>query len=305
MGGEVADQAELVGAAFTVQRQFLQIVADCKQPGPADMQKLLQSTSDLISDIQQAREAARRSQMFQHLSAVSESVAALGWVAVAPAPAPYVKELKDAGQFYSNRVLKDYKEKDPRHGVWVRAWADTLTQLQGFVKKFHTTGLVWNAAGGAVDLTALPAKPVITVKHASRPAPSPAPVVKQTKPAPTARVEKAPAVRQEGKKCGCLESVVLFLLTCITGIVEYYRGHNCTLDQVMMNQSVYVYKCENSTIKVNGKVNNIILDSCKKTAVVLDSAVSGCEVMNSQSVQMQILGAVPTIMVSQMLNPLL
>jgi adenylyl cyclase-associated protein len=26
-------------------------------------------------------------------------------------PVPYVKEMKDAGQFYTNRVLKDWKEK--------------------------------------------------------------------------------------------------------------------------------------------------------------------------------------------------
>ncbi len=29
----------------------------------------------------------------------------------APKPGPYVKEMHDAGQFYTNRVLKDYKEK--------------------------------------------------------------------------------------------------------------------------------------------------------------------------------------------------
>lgn len=29
----------------------------------------------------------------------------------ASVPVPYVKEMKDAGQFYTNRVLKDWKEK--------------------------------------------------------------------------------------------------------------------------------------------------------------------------------------------------
>ena len=33
----------------------------------------------------------------------SESVSALGWVVVAPTPAPYIKEMNDAGQFYTNR----------------------------------------------------------------------------------------------------------------------------------------------------------------------------------------------------------
>ena len=28
-----------------------------------------------------------------------------------PTPGPFVKEMSDAGQFYGNRVLKEYKEK--------------------------------------------------------------------------------------------------------------------------------------------------------------------------------------------------
>ena len=46
------------------------------------------------------------------------------------------------------RVLKDWKEKDANHVAWVKAWIATLTELQGYVKKNHTTGLVWNPQGG-------------------------------------------------------------------------------------------------------------------------------------------------------------
>ena len=28
-----------------------------------------------------------------------------------PAPSPFVKEMKDAGMFYGNRVLKDFKDR--------------------------------------------------------------------------------------------------------------------------------------------------------------------------------------------------
>ena len=42
----------------------------------------LKPTSDKINEIQTHREAQRRSQFFNHLSAVSESIPALGWVAV-------------------------------------------------------------------------------------------------------------------------------------------------------------------------------------------------------------------------------
>ena len=49
-----------------------------------------------------------------------------------------------------------------------------------------------------------------------------------------------------------------------------------------------MYKCQGCTIKVNGKCNNIIIDSCKKTAVVFESVVSSIEFINCQSVQMQV-----------------
>merc|ERR1719430_1499835 len=57
--------------------------------------------------------------------------------------------MNDAGQFYTNRVLKDWKEKDANHVAWVKAWIATLTELQGYVKKNHTTGLTWNPQGAA------------------------------------------------------------------------------------------------------------------------------------------------------------
>lgn len=97
---------------FRIQLQFIQVVAS--RPAPANQSEqvsLLAPMSVQIQQIQDFREKNRGSQFFNHLSAISESIPALGWVAVAPTPAPYVKEMNDAGQFYTNRVLKDWKEK--------------------------------------------------------------------------------------------------------------------------------------------------------------------------------------------------
>lgn len=33
------------------------------------------------------------------------------WTSQAPKPGPFVKEMQDAAMFYTNRVLKDFKEK--------------------------------------------------------------------------------------------------------------------------------------------------------------------------------------------------
>lgn len=49
----------------------------------------------------------------------------------------------------------------------------------------------------------------------------------------------------------------------------------------------------------SGKVNSIVLDSCKKTSIVLDSVVSSVEFVNCQSVQMQVLTKVPTISIDK------
>jgi adenylyl cyclase-associated protein len=58
------------------------------------------------------REKGRRSEFFNHLSAISESIPALGWVTMAPTPAPFIKEMNDAGQFYTNRVLKERRRRN-------------------------------------------------------------------------------------------------------------------------------------------------------------------------------------------------
>lgn len=68
-----------------------------------------------------------------------------------------MKEMNDAGQFYTNRVLKDWKEKDKKHVDWVKAWIQTLGELQAYVKQYHTTGLVW--AGKAAPSAVAPPPP--------------------------------------------------------------------------------------------------------------------------------------------------
>ena len=55
--------------------------------------------------------------------------------------------MSDAAQFYANRVLKEFKEKDPTHVEWVKQWMKVLTDLHAYVKQYHTTGLTWGAHG--------------------------------------------------------------------------------------------------------------------------------------------------------------
>lgn len=160
IGGDVGEHSQLVQKAFNAQLAYLQLASQSAQPANQnDLMNLLKPTSDSINAVQEYREKHRSSKCFNHLSAISESIPALGWVTVSPAPSPYVKEMNDAGQFYTNRVLKDWKEVDKRHVDWAKAWVQTLTELQAFVKQYHTTGLVWGGKGAPAVSAAPPPPP--------------------------------------------------------------------------------------------------------------------------------------------------
>ncbi|XP_060535053.1 adenylyl cyclase-associated protein 2-like [Cylas formicarius] len=329
IGGDVAEQARLVEDAFKAQQRFIQLAGESAQPTESDVAGLLKPTSEKIAAIQTYREKRRSAPHFNHLSAVSESIAALGWVAVSPAPAPYIKEMNDAGQFYTNRVLKDWKEKDKRHVEWVKAWVQTITDLQSFVKRHHTTGLVW-AGKGAPKVPppppACPPPPPVDLEAsgdagqdrsalfaeinkgsditkglkkvtsemqthkntALRQGPAPfKPVARSVpfnRPAEAASEVRPPSFIRDGKKW----------------LIEYQKDRrDLVVDNAEMNNVVYLYRCQNTTVQVKGKINSITMDSCKKTSVVFDSLVSSMEFINCQSVEMQVLGKVPTISIDK------
>lgn len=82
IGGDVATQSQLVEKSFQAQLQYLTLASNSAQPSQADQMNLLKPTSDQINAIQNFREKHRASPYFNHLSAISESIPALGWVTV-------------------------------------------------------------------------------------------------------------------------------------------------------------------------------------------------------------------------------
>ncbi|XP_041810608.1 adenylyl cyclase-associated protein 1 [Chelmon rostratus] len=156
IGGDVQKHAELMNQAFSTHRKLLQTASSSQKPSDAVLTTLLQPVSKAIQVVQVFREQNRTSPLFNHLSAVSESVPALGWVAMAPKPCPYVRDLLEAAMFYTNRVLKEYKEKNKTHVEWVKAYVTIWTELQNYIKKYHTTGLTWSKSGPVASASAAP-----------------------------------------------------------------------------------------------------------------------------------------------------
>jgi len=269
-------------------------------------------------------------------------VGALGWVVVAPTPAPHVGDMRGGSEFYSNRILKDFKDKDQTQVDWVKAFNGFLKELQAYIKNFHTTGLTWNPNGGdAKSLSASgassasapppPKAPAAPLTTSSTPSPASKPDItnvfsaiskggevtsglkkvtddmktKNRKPEEKVSVVSADAVKKptSEKSEGSSKSVSRppkFALEGNKWVVEFQKDNrSLEITETETKHTVYIYKCENSTIQIKGKVNTIIIDDCKRTAVVFENVISGVEVVNSTAVEVQVLGKVPSIAVDK------
>ncbi|VDK88541.1 unnamed protein product [Litomosoides sigmodontis] len=353
IGGDLQTVGNKLSTLFTEQRNFIWLAAGQKEPSINELQSVLSPLVKLMEDLSVFKESKRNTPFFNHISAASEGIQALGWLTVKPTPAPFIKDMLEASMFFVNRVLKEWKD-DKIHTEWAKSWSEVLNALKKYVQQVHTTGLVWNSCPGA--------KPPALVKQVSissggAPPPPPPPVLppdlfatvspkttvstdksdraalfaeinagekiteRLKKVTPDMQTHKNPALRSQQKEVGSgtRSKETMLTATGITSLVkdqdkppktwlnngkqwnlEYYKNNNSVVVEVSdMKQTVYVFKCENSVIQIKGKVNSVTLDSCKKTSVIFDSLLSQLEVINCQSVQIQTLGAMPTLSIQK------
>ncbi|KAK9767971.1 suppressor of rasval19 [Basidiobolus ranarum] len=319
--GLVKEQSDAVEKIFQAQRKLIAIATQAQKPDTTSFvyAELLKPTQMGLERITDIREKNRASPFYNHLSTVGEGIPALGWVAVEPAPAPYVEEMKCSATFYANRVIKEFKDKDRKHTVWANSFIALLTDLQAYVKEYHTTGLVWNPQGQNAQYfinenptsTSVLSPPTTT-------APDRLGEIHKGEGVATGlqKVEKTPMTHKNPEPRAS-ETVAASKPPTSTGTIAFKKPPRCDLEgnkwvvenqanrndlviqQTETRQSVYIYGCECSTIQVKGKVNAIILDTCKKTGVVIDSTVSSIDIVNSKSVQVQVLGITPTIIIDK------
>lgn len=254
-----------------------------------------------------------------------------------PKPCPYIKEMRGAAEFYTNKVLKEFNNTDggKPQVEWARSWIAALSELEKYVKDHHTTGPAWNPRGG----DAKAAKPA--------PAPAPAPAASTGgggtstgAPSGSAKLgllselskggavtsglkkvdksqmtHKNPALRAgavvpagavapkaapaAAKKTEVKKPPVLELQGKKWDCSYQDGNKGIIIETEGANQTIYIFKCTNSVIQVKGKVNAITLDGCKKTSIVFGDCVAAFEVINSTSVQCQTTGKVQTISIDK------
>ncbi|KAL3682851.1 hypothetical protein R1sor_000873 [Riccia sorocarpa] len=153
IGGSVLKATEALESAFDAERTIVLTISRCKQPDTAGLQKLIQPLADAIQKANSLTEG-KRTDAYNHQKVVVESLASLSWVVYTgkdcglSLPGPHVEESWPAAEFYNNKVLVEYKSKDPNHVEWAKAIKDLYVPgLRDYVKKFHTTGPAWSPNG--------------------------------------------------------------------------------------------------------------------------------------------------------------
>ena len=65
-------------------------------------------------------------------------------------------------------------------------------------------------------------------------------------------------------------------------------------------QQVYIFNCDEVSIQIKGaKLKSVILDSCTKVNVVFDTIISGCELVNSKKIAVQVDGICPVFSIDK------
>lgn len=155
LGGLVAEQAAKVLEGFKQQRRFLLISTKAKKPDLAGSemaayQDLLKPINEALMAVGSIKESNRGSPVFSQLSAVAEGIMVLAWVTVEMRPYKHVEESLGSAQFFGNRVLKEYKDKDQDQVVWIQSFYQVFRDLADFVKTNFPNGIAWNPQGKPV-----------------------------------------------------------------------------------------------------------------------------------------------------------
>ncbi|GAQ84855.1 Adenylate cyclase-associated protein [Klebsormidium nitens] len=153
IGGPVREASKLLEEAFKRERNVVLAISHCKAPTPAEMQALVSPVGEVMMKAGSLTEG-KRTDEFQHLKAVADSLQALTWVLYAgkesgmSLPAQHVEETFQAAEFYVNKVLMAYRNKDAQHVEWCKALkAVFLPGLKDYVKQHQTTGPAWKPNG--------------------------------------------------------------------------------------------------------------------------------------------------------------
>nr|BAN41159.1 adenylyl cyclase-associated protein, putative [Entamoeba invadens] len=315
LGQALADYIAIVNAVG----DFVGMAAKSKKPTQEGLQKLIQPIGDKMSAIGSYKDKQFKSPFINNFSAIAEASQAFAWICVDKTPAPFVNDAIPSVEFYTNKILVATKGKEQDKFDWAINFVKFLKEMVVYIKQYHTTGLTWNPNGA--EASAPTAAPVQKAPAPKKEAPKANPAglfadlnkgtgisgglkhvtndmkTKNMKPEDKKPVEpkaapktaKPAAAKQAVQKPPKMEKVGN------KWDISYQNGNNAMEIEGDFKDSIYIFKCENSTIRVKGKINCISIDNCKKVNLICDTVVSYIELVNCTSIDMRITDLTPTI----------
>ncbi|CAD6245300.1 unnamed protein product [Miscanthus lutarioriparius] len=329
IGADVAEVTGLVEKAFLVGKNLLVRTNQTQKPTMESVTTFMGPLNETILEANALAEGTR-SIYANHLKAAAGSLAALAWIGYTgkgcgmPLPIAHVEESWQMAEFYSNKVLVEYKNKDPDHVEWAKALKELyVPNLRDYVKRYYPLGPVWQPPGSATNKApSVPSAPSTSLSISSASSSQPKSgmsavfaEISSGKPVTQGlrkvtddmksknRTDKTGVVAAEGKETRNAHSfsstkgpAKLELQMGRKWVVEHHVGNkSLIIEDCDTKQSVYVYGCKDCVLQVKGKVNNITIDKCTKVGVLFKGVVAACEIVNCNSAEVQCEGSVPTI----------
>ncbi len=338
----VGEKVTLIWAEI---RKVVQMGTKCKKPANVNetILPLMKPVEEYMSFIGKSNLDRKYS---WHKTAIMEMLTVISWIIV-PTPVTFVKDRIGSTDFWTNKIRKEYKGKDPAQIAFADTMKALILDLSAYCKEYHLSGLMWNPHGIPVtDYVAPAEKPttnessqsaVATTTAAAGGGAAMADLVnelakKKTSDgtsaatglrkvtreqqtwrkefkegaAPVVPVKKAPtktsATKTSAKPRGppvCEYQSRGFKWVIENQTKETNPNGVCTVTVKDSKEQAYIYRCENATIVIKGKIKSIIADSCTRCNVVFDSAISACEIVNCKSVQVQTLEVCPSFSIDK------
>lgn len=371
----VGQQATNFAKAFQFQAKLIKAATKSKKPDFSNpsIVALLKPLQDDVAQINQFKDDNRSSEVFSHLNAIAEGTGVLSWF-LTETPVSFIPDIKDSATFWTNKVLKQFKELDQSHVEWVKQFLGIFDGLKLYVKQYHTEGLSWNSSGGdfAANLAELEESGDNDISSSvqsekSVPVPSAAPSAGGPPPPPPPppadifaddgakgssnavappsggldavfselnkgegitkglkKVEKSQMTHKnpELRKTGSTSSTSsrksppakpkkpsslslkpkpdpVVELRDSKWIIKNVEGDHGIVINGEIDQSIFIADSKDATIQVKGKVNAVSISSTTKVGLVVESLISGIDVINSKKFGIQVLDKVPQISVDK------
>lgn len=201
INNELNKAADMVVKAVEEHRKIIVMSTKCKKPDVAKLTQIIDPVLKAVKALDDYRFKEFKSKLYNHLYGIAEGLKCLNWVGIEGVCVPFIESNVEASQFYTNKVLREFKAVDPVHAEWVKSLTNLIQQLCEYVKENYKTGLSWNpkgmttdefiASGGAAAkatpaaaVPAVPAAPKAPMPPMAPPAPAATSAPAASKPAP-------------------------------------------------------------------------------------------------------------------------